>query len=145
MYDLDELQTKHLKDILKIKADAARTNSLVSQNKEAEAQDQFTKYNKISELEEELEEARNEIKRLKEEMKQKEREFSNTIIEFKRREGKPTPTSKSYIYLAQNLAKQRDKKLRPQEMMESSESESSEDREAELLKKKAKEVNSHSS
>jgi hypothetical protein len=94
MYDLDELQTKHLTDILKMKADTAHNNNLAAQSKEADSEDQFTKYNKISELEGELEEANAEIKRLKDEIRQKERVFTNSIGEFKRRECKPPSYNK---------------------------------------------------
>ena len=38
MYDLNELQAKHLKDILKIKAEAAKTNKIGLRNQEIESE-----------------------------------------------------------------------------------------------------------
>lgn len=110
MYDLDELQAKHLKDILKIKAEAVKNSALETRSKEVEN----TLMEKIAQLQEDLEEARATIKKLKEDMKLKEREFSNQMLDFKRRQT--------------IVMQQRDKMMRrPMEMMESSESETTEE------------------
>jgi len=132
LYDLNELQAKHLKDILKIKAEAARTGGGKSNNQEMEGQEGGkysslpNKYNKISQLEEELEEAKQEIQKLKGIIKQKELEFSNALIDFKRRETM--------------AVQQRKKEFRRPQELESSESETSSDDEEEMVRRKAKEV-----
>lgn len=121
MYDLDQLQAKHLQDILKIKAEAVKNTQFESRSKEIER----NLRDKIEQLEENLEEARNQIKKLKEDMKTKEREFANSILDYKRRQT--------------IVMQERDKMMRrrPQEIMESSESESSsEEKEASPVKPK---------
>ena len=104
------MQEKHLKDILKIKAEAVKNNIADSKSKEVESNLREV----IDQLREELESAKSTIKRLKEELSEKEKQFKESIINFKKRETL--------------VMQQRDKFMRrPQEMSESSESESSEE------------------
>lgn len=127
MYDLDDLQAKHLKDILKIKADDGRNSNNSKVTSEQELQNQFAKYTKISHLEEELEEAKTEINKLKEEIKMKTTEFWKSVVEFKRRETMITQ-------------KMKNEGRRPQEWMESSESDTSSDKEEEMIRRIAQNV-----
>ena len=108
MYDLNELQAKHLKDILKIKAEAAKTNKIGLRNQEIESELR----EQIEKLTDHLEQSKLEIKRLNEEMSIKEQQFKESILQFKKRET---------IAMQQRGRMMR----RPNEMMESSESETS--------------------
>ena len=108
MYDLNELQAKHLKDILKIKAEAAKTNKIGLRNQEIESELR----EQIEKLTDHLEQSKLEIKRLNEEMSIKEQQFKESILQFKKRE---------------TIAMQQRGRImrRTNEMMESSESETS--------------------
>ena len=108
MYDLNELQAKHLKDILKIKAEVAKTNKIGLRNQEIESELR----EQIEKLTDHLEQSKLEIKRLNEEMSIKEQQFKESILQFKKRET---------IAMQQRGRMMR----RPNEMMESSESETS--------------------
>lgn len=119
MYDLDELQAKHLKDILKIKADGAKANKMGLKNKEVERdlRDQ------IDNLTEGLEQAKQEIEKLQEELEKKDSQNKEIVIQFKKRE---------------NALQNKFEKLkrRPYDMVNSTESEKSEEKSEPKLKRK---------
>lgn len=124
MYDLNELQAKHLKDILRIKSEAVKNTHQESRSKEIET----NLREKMQQMEDGAEMYKLEIKKLKDIIKTKEREFDNKFLDLTRR---------------QTIAnKQRDKMMRrPPEMMESSESETSSSQQEKKMKSSKKQKN----